>query len=145
MGTLSQIDADTLLEMEKFCKENQLYFIQGGNDRYAIPLFSEDGHEEFYLDIYRGRIDFLRGKYQTRVRQSEVLVRLDFNGSPHRNPDGQEIPCPHIHLYREGFGDKWAFPIPDSFSNMTNLATTLDEFMTYCNVVDPPNFQHGAF
>ncbi|HEY7442131.1 MAG TPA: hypothetical protein VH701_06920 [Vicinamibacterales bacterium] len=26
-------------------------------------------------------------------------------GAPHRNPDDEEIPCPHLHLYREGYGD----------------------------------------
>ncbi|MFW9280162.1 DUF6978 family protein [Glaesserella parasuis] len=26
------------------------------------------------------------------------MVRLDIEGPPHRNPDGEEIICPHIHL-----------------------------------------------
>jgi hypothetical protein len=35
-----------------------------------------------------------------------VLVRLDLGGAPHRNPFDEEIGVPHLHLYREGFGDK---------------------------------------
>ena len=71
-----------------------------------------DGREEFLLDIRRARIDLAKGTYQNRGREVVILARLDFGGAPHRNPDGEEIGSPHIHLYREGFGDKWAFPIP---------------------------------
>jgi hypothetical protein len=75
-----------------------------------------------------------------------VLVRLDFGGSPHRNPDGEEITCPHLHVYQEGFGDKWAVPIPqDKFSDCGNLRQTLDEFMRYCNIVIPPSIQWELF
>ena len=27
--------------------------------------------------------------------------RSAYDGAPHRNPDGQEIPCPHLHVYRQ--------------------------------------------
>ena len=75
-----------------------------------------------------------------------ILVRLDFGGPPHRNPDGEEIGCPHLHTYREGYGDKWAAEVPtDKFSDLSDLWTTLGDFMTLCNVVKPPNFVRGLF
>ena len=76
--------------------------------------------------------------------QIYVLVRLDFGGAPHRNPDGKEILSPHLHIYREGFGDKWAFEIPtDKFSHIEDPWETLQDFMQYCNIIDPPNIQRG--
>ena len=52
-------------------------------------------------------------------------MRLDLDGPPHRNPDEAEIPCPHLHIYSEGFGDKWAMAAPaDRYSNTLDLFST---------------------
>ena len=48
-------------------------------------------------------------------------------------------------MYREGFGDKWAYPIPPVFSDTNDLYTTLGEFMQYCNVTRPPIIERGLF
>ena len=66
-------------------------------------------------------------------------------GPPHRNPDGEEIGTPHIHVYREGYGDKWALPLPADFRSVADLGTTLDDFLRYCNVTRPPRIQKGLF
>jgi hypothetical protein len=115
-------------------------------DSLVLPLQSSDKREQFLLDISRGRIDLLRGKYQNRARQVIVLVRLDFGGRPHRNPDDQELPCPHLHIYKEGYGDKWAIPIPvDQFSRLSDLHGTLEDFMQFCNITHPPHINRGLF
>jgi hypothetical protein len=81
---------------------------------------------------------------QNRARQVVVLVRLDLAGAPHCNPDGEELPCPHLHIYREGYGDRWARRVPASeFSNVEDLWQTLQDFMRYCKVAKPPNIQKG--
>jgi len=73
-------------------------------------------------------------------------MRLDIGGAPHRNPDGEEIPCPHLHIYREGFGDKWAVLAPEAhYSNLDDLYRTLEDFMRHCNIVEPPKIQPGLF
>lgn len=114
--------------------------------RIEVPLSDLDGREDFQLDVRRARIDLKKGTKQTRTRQTIILVRLDFGGAPHRNPDGEEVKSPHIHLYREGYGDKWAYPLPDkSFSNIEDFWLTLDEFLKFCNIVEPPTFQKGLF
>ena len=88
----------------------------------------------------------MKGRYQTRGRKIIVLVRLDFGGQPHRNPDDTEIGSPHLHLYREGYGDKWAFPIPsERFSDINDLGKTLDDFMHYCNITQPPRIRMGLW
>lgn len=43
--------------------------------------------------------------FMLRARQIYSFARLDFN-SPHRNSDGLEMGVPHLHLYKEGYGDK---------------------------------------
>lgn len=68
-----------------------------------------------------------------------VLVRLDFGGGLHRNPDDTEVPSPHLHIYREDFGDKWAVPAPkNEFGDTGNLRQTLDDFMRFCKITQPP-------
>ena len=67
-------------------------------------------------------------------RENCSPLRLDYGGPLHRNPDGEEIPCPHLHIYREGYGDKWAVPIPTQDSpNIHDHWQTLQDFMRYCN------------
>ncbi len=112
----------------------------------SVPLQSPDKREQFILDVQRGRIDLLKVTHQNRARSVVVLVRLDLGGAPHRNPDGQEIPCPHLHLYREGFADKWAMPVPgDRFSDVLDLWRTLQDFMQYCNITKPPYIEKVLF
>ena len=143
---LTQAEADDLIKAPKVKVDDSPWMYSGQGDSLRIPLTSEDRRENFMLDISRGRIEVIRGKYQMRGHHIIILVRLDFGGALHRNPDGLEIPCPHLHLYREGYGDKWAYQVPsDSFSNLTDLWQTLNDFMRYCNIVDPPNIQQGLF
>lgn len=88
----------------------------------------------------------MKGTYQNRGRQVIVLVRIDFGGAPHRNPDGTEVPSPHLHLYREGYGDKWVMLLPqDNFPNIADLWQTLEDFMRFCNIVDRPAIVRGLF
>jgi hypothetical protein len=132
--------------MEKHrANEERTDFPMGGQS-VVLPLQSDDKREQFLLDLSRGRIDLLKVKMQNRGRQVVVLVRLDLGGAPHRNPDDEEIPVPHLHVYREGYGDKWAVPVPaDRFSNLADIWITLEEFMRYCNITQPPHIERGLF
>jgi hypothetical protein len=143
---LTQSEADALIAMEKIKVDDSRWDYPGLGGSLRIPLISQDKRENFTLDISRGKIDLLKGKYQNRARQIIILVRLDFGGQPHQNPDEREIPSPHLHIYREGYGDKWAVPIPtDRFPDILDLWQTLEDFMDYCNIVEPPNIERGLF
>jgi len=143
---LTQAEAEALIAIEKHGVDDQFYDYPGIGGSICVPLISPDKRENFLLDVSRGRIDLQKGTYQNRARQIVVLVRLDFGGAPHRNPDGIEVPSPHLHLYREGYGDKWAFPVPaDKFSNLIDLWQTLEDFMAYCNITKPPDIRRGLF
>jgi hypothetical protein len=113
---LSQSEADALIALEKHSKDASFHDFPGPGARLALPLESADGREKFVLDVSRGRIRLEQCTYQNRARSAVVLLRLDLGGPPHQNPDHTIIPCPHLHIYREGFGDKWAHPLPSAFS-----------------------------
>jgi hypothetical protein len=142
---LTQAEADSLFAMEKISTEAREWDMPDLGGGVSVPLISPDKKEQFVLDISKGRIDLKRQKYQNRAREVVVLARLDL-GSPHRNPDGQEVGVPHMHLYREGYGDKWASVLPDGvFSNLDDSWQVLSDFMKYCNVTRAPNFKRGLF
>jgi len=142
---ITQQEAGLLLQMDKHYFDNERFVFTGLGDALRIPLFSGDKREEFTFDITRGRIELRKNTMQNRARKAIILARIDLGGSPHRNPDGEEVPCPHIHLHREGFGDKWATPLPDDFTNSGDVQLTLNEFMEYCSIITRPVIQWGLF
>src|SRR5580693_6557569 len=109
---LTQEEANILIVMEKRRANHDRSDFPMRGQSLTLPRLSADKREEFLLDLSRARIDLQKVKMQNRGRQVVVLVRLDLGGAPHRNPDDEEILAPHMHLYREGFGDKWAIPLP---------------------------------
>lgn len=103
---LAHTDADALLRMEKVPASADTFHFPDLAGWVEVPLASRDEREQFSLDINRKRISLTTG-YQACGQKVVVLARLDF-AAPHRNPDGSEVGVPHLHLYREGYGDKWA-------------------------------------
>jgi len=142
---LSQAEADALLQLDKHRADDRVSNYPGLADAIKIPLVSGDGRESFWLDVSRARINLSKGTYQNRARTTLILARLDFGGAPHRNPDDEELPCPHLHLYREGYGDKWAFPVPNSFADVSDPWIALQDFMTFVNIITRPDINRGLF
>jgi hypothetical protein len=143
---LTQIEADFLLDLEKMKVNNNVWDFPTMGMKVEIPLTSLNKKENFLLDISRGTIDLKKIKFQNRARQVIILARVDISGSPHRNPDGSEISATHIHRYVEGFGDKWAYPIPeDKFHNINSQWDTLYDFMNYCNITQKPEIRKVMF
>ena len=140
---LTQKEADALLQMEKRRVDAGFWKYPSSGGKVVIPLISCAGHERFHLDMYRGHVQIAKGAYQTRARKVIVLARLDFGGAPHRNPNDEEVPSPHLHLYKEGYGDKWAYPVPDEFADLADPQQSLRDFMRFCNVVEPPVIRWG--
>ncbi|MEW6754303.1 MAG: hypothetical protein AB1505_25465 [Candidatus Latescibacterota bacterium] len=85
---LTQAEADALIALRKHRVGSRPWDYPGLGGSISIPLVSADRREEFLLDASRGRIALAKGTYQNRARQVVVLVRLDFGGAPHQNPDG---------------------------------------------------------
>ena len=143
---ISQAEADLLIGMEKLCQDKGSWLFPQPGGRLSIGLVSRDKRESFFLDITRAQLKLTKATYQNRARQAIILMRLDLDGPPHRNPDDQEVPCPHLHIYREGYADKWAIAAPsDRYPNVQDLYSTLDAFMRHCNVTEPPQIDKGLF
>src|ERR1035437_20984 len=127
---LTQDEADRLMAMQKRAADEKDWLFPVPGDRIAIPLTSLDKRENFILDVTRAQIKITKATYQNRARTAIILIRLDLDGPPHTNPDGAEVPCPHLHIYREGYGDKWAIPAPPAtYTNTADLFTTFVAFM----------------
>ncbi len=140
---LNQQKADRLMAMPKALNNPSIRFPLD-DDFICIDAKSADGREAFVFDVNRkGRIKLTKCTYMERHAVTEILLRLDIDGPPHTNPDGAEVPCPHLHTFQEGFGDKWAAPLPVEFTNPTDLVQTLIEFLKYANVLEIPDIQRS--
>ena len=139
---LTQAEADHLIGIPKQRVDNRTWSYPSGGGSVSIPLVSEDRREEFRLDLWRSRVNLAKSSHQNRARQIVPLIRLCIGGAPHRNPDGEEVPCPHVHRYREGYADKWAAPVaPGAFQDLDEHMQALHDFMRYCNIVEQPVIQ----
>ncbi|MEW6503902.1 MAG: hypothetical protein AB1457_08070 [Chloroflexota bacterium] len=137
---LTQREADILIKMEKLFS-NSKTVLRLGNLRIdeSHELKSYDGKEKFHLDIWRGSIQVCKYNLNNRARNIYVLARIDVGGSPHKNPDGIIVPCPHIHIYKEGYDDKWAYPWSDYTNTYdTDIVYVLTDFAKFCNIILPP-------
>jgi hypothetical protein len=133
---------DTLITMPKTLVGSAPISVPPGVDD-THELIGSDPKERFLLDIWRGTIRLSKLRFQNRGRKI-VLVRLDIGGAPHTNPDGTQLPGTHLHLYCEGYDDKWAYPIDSSrFRNTANVQQALEDFWSYCNIQGLSPFQAG--
>jgi hypothetical protein len=139
---LTQLEADSLIAMGKRFINPATISLPPGSDQ-THELIGDDNRERFLLDLWRGTIRISKLKFQNRGRKVMVLVRLDIKGAPHTNPDGTELGGTHLHLYREGYEDRWAYPIHNyGFRNPDDIHQSFEDFCRYCNIVSPP-YQEG--
>lgn len=138
---LTQQEADELMAMPKKPVDVTTIEFPLPDQAKQFAALSKDGRKAFLFDVNRkGKLKLSKCTFQERYAVVEILVRLDIDGPPHVNPDGADVPCPHIHLYKEGFADKWAYPLPTGvFSNTSKLEATFVEFLGYCKVDSIPD------
>ncbi len=139
---LTQAEADGLMGMTKhFARPPATITIPPGTDD-TYELAGLDGREEFLVDVWRGMLRLSKLRFQNRVRTAVILVRLDVDGAPHTNPDGVRLPGTHLHLFREGYEDRWAFPVDSGvFTLLSDPGTTFHEFCAFCRIESPPPVQ----
>jgi len=139
---LTQTEADQFIQMVKhFVRAPASITIPPGADE-TYELASVDDRENFLLDVWRGTLRLTKLKFQNRVRTAIVLVRLDVDGAPHTNPDGQRLSGTHLHLFKEGYDDRWAYPVDSSmFTLLSDAGATFQEFCSFCKIESPPPVQ----
>lgn len=140
---LDQTTIDRLLALEKALVASEVIAFPAAGEAVELKAASADGREAFLIDVNRrGKIKVSKCTYQERYKVIEILLRLDVDGPPHENPDGTEVPCPHLHIYREGYATKWAYSIEGKpFTNTADLVQTLRDFLVYCGVKNIPPIQ----
>jgi hypothetical protein len=101
--------------------------------------------ESFFLDFYRGSFELSKYTVNKRYRQTIILLRYD-NGGRHTNPDGVLIEGKHVHLYREGYNDKFAFPVSEmGVRDDDGMETVFNKIMQFCNIQKFPPIEVPMF
>ncbi len=143
---LTQQEADALLTMLKVPEVGDPAPFPGPGQDLEIRLLSKDTRESFLLNLRRNRFELGRATYQTRARVVVVLARLDLHRAPHRNPDGIEVSGTHLHVYRHGFGDRWALEIPnEAFPDPGDVWHSFHDFLKFCNITEDLPINRGLF
>jgi hypothetical protein len=139
---LTQAEADQFMQMVKhFLRPQATISIPPGTDD-SYELAGPNDRERFLLDVWRGTLRLSKLRFQNRVQTVVVLVRLDVDGAPHTNPDGQRLSGTHLHIFKEGSDDKWAYPIdPSQFTLLSDPGTIFQEFCAFCKIESPPPVQ----
>lgn len=145
-SSLSDLEAKELLRRDKYFEKEEIFDFPDPGKRLNLEIYSyKPERTSFFLDIAREEFNLRKHSFQNRVYTRIILLRLDLGASGHRNPDGQEIRGPHLHVYREGYEDKWAYPLPNGFSDPNDAFTTLEQFMDYCNIIKKPIINRKLF
>jgi len=132
---ISQSEYDFLMAQEKYF-DDPFSPIQLGPSpiQWARQIHSRENKELFLLDFYRGSFELTKYTVNKRYRQTVILLRYD-NAGRHTNPDGVFFEGRHVHLYREGFNDKFAFPISEvGVADTDSIDTVFSKIMHFCNV-----------
>ncbi|WPX08072.1 DUF6978 family protein [Anaerocellum danielii] len=141
---IEQALADYLIRTEKIILEKKINFPIVNTSLTLNVICVDNNSEKILIDINRkGTLKLTRCTYHKRYQTNITLIRLDIDTKPHRNPDGTKVGPTHIHIYKEGYGDKWAYPLDefDCFSNTDDLVQAFIDFCKFCNIKEIPIVQ----
>lgn len=142
MRTLSQAEADTLRTLEKYLTDPNNVRLPSlrGKENYPVNYQRNNKRaDDMAVSSFRGGKNPKKVSYKLLYDGNIILVRVDTQDStPHSNPDHTTIDRlqPHIHIYREGFGDKYAFPLPEYFRDSDDIGTLLKDFLSYSKILN---------
>lgn len=141
---LTQQAADFLARLSKQITSATVVMVPPTGSQIGWVAESVAPKHRFHVHMRRGRKLATQITLQERYETNEILIRLDIDGPNHGNPDGTVVPTPHLHIYREGYEDKWAFPVPPELDiSSGNPTLILINFLDYCGVTPIPPVQGG--
>ena len=138
MADLTDAEAKFLIELEKIATDRRID-IPDDSKKEHLNLASAEEQNDNIMRIYikRGRRNINKCSFNVVYNKSIILLRLDIEpGRIHQNPDGRDVPNPHLHIYREGYDDRYAIPAPECFVDTSNLAQALYDLLGYSNVIN---------
>jgi hypothetical protein len=138
--SLTQAEADYLMQLEKKFTSDDPLILGPGPLKCVRTLISGDRREQFLLDVHRGSLSLNKYTFQERARVIIPLVRVDIGETlRHTNPDGEPIQGSHIHIYREGYDVKFAWPLDRAlFRAPEDMIMTFEDFARFCNITMIP-------
>lgn len=113
----------------------------------------------FTVDLNRAGRRSPKCTFQLRedINRDVKLIRLDIAGPHHTNPNGdfpyagETIPCPHIHIADELYGDSIAYPLNENYAKMyltdeelEDVALILQKFLLRVNTANLDDFKINA-
>ena len=107
-------------------------------DKKSYTIRSIDSKETFLLTAERNIVfELSKSKLNTSYSR-EPIFRVEYNSRPHMNPDGARIGRNHVHIYKEGYGMTWAYPL-ESFDKVLfryphDFNMLFGDFCKYCNI-----------
>lgn len=125
---LTDTESLELIREEKQFKDDGFEFPKQGESQ-TLEAEGLVSHTEYLMDINRKLCTLSRITYQNRVQKHIILLRLDIDTKPHTNPDGNTISGTHLHVYKEGYLDAWAYELDDPFIQGINPGFNLKDLL----------------
>lgn len=141
---LTTAEFENLKGMPKVFKEQTAIMLGPAPIRWSREIVSNEFKQIFLLDYRRGSIELSKFTYNKRYHSNIVLSRYDSEGR-HTNPDGEMFDGPHVHIYKEGYEDKFAYPISAlgiSEENACSMGEVLKALTNYFNIQNLPEIQN---
>lgn len=150
-----QNELDNLINsLKRILSDDNLINIPDINKKEQLQSKSQS--EFFIIDLNRQGTKVKRFTLQLRAQRFKdlPLLRLDLVGPSHSNPPGdflysdEIIPCPHIHIAKEGFGDRIAYPLNNETADLYLTNEQLEDFVQVtktflqkCNIINVEDLQ----
>lgn len=139
--SITQQEFDYLMQLKKQFQEKNELLLGPAPHKWSRDIISTTSTEIFILDFYRGSIEIKKYTFHKRYKTCIPLVRFDSWGR-HTNPDQQKFVGPHIHIYKEGYDDKFAYSVDViGINDQNSMEDVLVKFLKYCNVENIPPIQ----
>ena len=131
--------AQELIQIMKLIIEKGSYYLPALGSQNEIKLRSASPQNDIFT-VYINRSSKVNpNKFTLLLRYPEEnLLRIDIAGPDHHNPDGEVIPCPHIHMRTKDTGrwDAYAYNLPSVFGDGLDQIELLRSFLLYCHVAN---------
>lgn len=138
MADLTDAEARILIELEKVATDKRIDIPVGAKKEHLNLARTEEPNDNIMrIYIKRGKRNINKCSFNVVYNKSITLLRLDIEpGRLHQNPDGRDVPNPHLHIYRDGYDDRYAIPAPECFTDTSNLAQSLYDLLGYSKVIN---------
>lgn len=143
---MTQDEYDYLMLQEKTFEDKfTIIQISPAPIKWTKEIKCKTTSNKYLLDFYRGSFELSKFTANKRFRQTLIMLRYD-NGGRHTNPDGETFEGPHVHLFKEGFNDKFAYPISIiNIEETDTMEVRFKKILHFCNIKDCPDLEVPMF